>query len=168
MFSNSFRSPEFQFSFQNKLFSLYLHNLTSNDTMDFSRNWLIFLQTWDFYFFQFWGEEKPSANSNHMIRDWLFMVGKIEELKSNTLWIIPTCWFNSCINSLKFQKVQIMITNGNSYIPLRFRSDKRHIRKYIAIDLMYTIEAKRDNQSFNNISLLSVRSHQVWAALVSV
>ena len=33
---------------------------------------------------------------------------------------------------------------------------------------MYTIEAKRDNQSFNNISLLSVRSHQVWAALVSV
>lgn len=77
---------------------------------------LIFLQTWDFYFFQFLGEEKPSTNSNHMIRDWLFMVGKIEELKSNTLWIIPTCWFNSCINSLKFQKVQIMITSQSKFI----------------------------------------------------
>jgi len=75
-----------------------------------------FLQTWDFYFFQFLGEEKPSTNSNHMIRDWLFMVGKIEELKSNTLWIIPTCWFNSCINSLKFQKVQIMITSQSKFI----------------------------------------------------
>ena len=66
--------------------------------------------------FSILGEEKPSTNSNHMIRDWLFMVGKIEELKSNTLWIIPTCWFNSCINSLKFQKVQIMITSQSKFI----------------------------------------------------
>lgn len=85
------------FSFLSKL-NYFHYTFTSLHQMVLWIFLIFCLKTWDLN----WRRRKTKDEFQpHDKRLIVTGSGQFEELKSNTLWNIPTCWFNSFINSVE-------------------------------------------------------------------